>query len=210
MTPRFAAVLGILLLLLPFAGLAATPPPAVPVEGVHYETLDAPGPWQPVKQGEIEVVEVFAYGCHHCADLAPMLEAWKAKQPKHVRVRYVSATYDPLARGFFAAQRIGALPRTHLATFRALHEERALPANASDDELAAYYAGLGVDAKKFRAALDGPQVAADMQAALAFTKRIGLQGTPTLIVAGRWRMLGGSLDEILRNTAALVANPPAH
>lgn len=209
MTRRFAAVLG-LLLLLPFAVAATSPPPPVPVEGVDYEAIDNPGPYQPVKPGEIEVVEIFAYGCHHCADFAPMLEAWKAKAPKHVRVRYVSAAYDPLAGGFFAAQRIGALQRTHLATFRALHDERALPPNASDDELAAYYAGLGVDAKQFRAALDGPQVAADLKAAQAFTKRVGLQGTPTVIVAGRWRVKGDSLEEILRNTAALVANPPAN
>ena|SRR5688572_4600375 len=208
MTPRFAAVLGLLLLLLPFASRATTPLPAPPVEGVNHATLDNPGSWQPVKQGEIEVVEIFAYSCYHCADFAPMLEAWKARQPKHVRVRYVSAAYDPLARGFFAAQRIGALPRTHLATFRALHDERALPANASDEELAAYYAGLGVDAKKLQAALKGPQVDADMRAAQAFTTRVGLQGTPTVIVAGRWRVLGGSLDELLQNTAALVANPP--
>src|SRR5688572_30981214 len=208
MTTRLAAVLAsLLLLLLPVAALAATPPALV--EGVDYQRLDTPGTYQPVKKGEIEVVELFAYGCHHCADFAPMLEAWKAKQPKHVRVRYASVTYDPLARAFFAAQRIGALPRTHLATFRALHDARELPSNPSDDELAAYYAGLGVDAKKFRAALDGPAVARDMQAAHAFATRVGLRGTPMVVVGGRWHVRGGSLEEILQNTAALVANPPA-
>src|SRR5688572_32512790 len=80
MTTRLAAVLAsLLLLLLPVAALAATPPALV--EGVDYQRLDTPGTYQPVKKGEIEVVELFAYGCHHCADFAPMLEAWKAKQP---------------------------------------------------------------------------------------------------------------------------------
>ena len=212
MTRPIAACLATLLsLLLPLAAVAAEPA-VTPVEGVHYERVDTPGTFQPVKPGEVEVVEIFAYTCHHCADFAPLIEAWKARQPKDVRVRYTPAGYDPtdtLSRGFFAAQRLGALPRTHLPTFRALHDERTLPMNPSDDELAAYYAGLGVDARQFRAALDGPDVVRDMQAARAFAMRVGLQGTPTLVVGGKWRVRGDSWESLLRNAAALVAHPPA-
>jgi 2-hydroxychromene-2-carboxylate isomerase len=89
----------------------------------------------------------------------------------------------PFGRAFFASQQLGTLARTHAATFRALHDEQVLPMNPTDAELTAYYATLGVDAKKFGAALASPQVAASMKAARDFSLRIQLQGTPTLIVA---------------------------
>jgi thiol:disulfide interchange protein DsbA len=196
----------LLSLLLPFAAVAA---PAT--EGVDYERIEHPGTYEPVKKGEIEVAEVFAYTCHHCADLAPKIDAWKATLPKHVRVRYVPAAYDPadtLARGFFAAQEIGALGLTHGQTFRAIHDSHDLPRNPTDAELVAYYATLGADAGRMQAALDGAKVMQRMQAAKQFALRIGLQGTPTLIVDGRYRVKGRSLDDMLRIAGELVAAPP--
>jgi thiol:disulfide interchange protein DsbA len=206
MTRRIALLL--LSLLLPALAFAQTAPAAL-VEGVHYEALQSPGTWDKVGKGEIEVAEVFSYNCHHCADMAPKLDAWKATLPKNVRVRYVAAPYDgDLARAFFASESLNALPRTHLATFRALHDERTLPRNPTIAELAAFYGTLGVDASKLSSAMQGKQVDARMEAARAFTTRIELPGTPTMIVAGRWRVLGNSLDDLLANTAALVKNPP--
>jgi thiol:disulfide interchange protein DsbA len=206
MTRRIALLL--LSLLLPVAAIAQDAP-ATLVEGVHYQTLDNPGTWDKVGKGEIEVAEVFSYNCHHCADMAPKLDAWKATQPKSVRVRYVPAAYDgDLARAFLASESLGALPKTHLATFRALHDSRDLPRNPTQGELIAYYATLGVDANKFSAAIQGKKVAARMDASRDFISRIQLPGTPTIIVAGRWMVLGNSLDDLLRNTAALVKNPP--
>jgi thiol:disulfide interchange protein DsbA len=206
MTRRIALLL--LSLLLPVAAIAQDAPAAL-VEGVHYQTLATPGTWDKVGKGEIEVAEVFSYNCHHCADLAPKIDAWKATQPKNVRVRYVPAAYDgDLARAFLASESLGALPKTHLATFRALHDDRALPRNATPAELAAFYGTLGVDAGKFSAAMQGKAVASRMDAARDFISRIQLPGTPTIIVGGRWMVLGNSLDDLLVNTAALVKNPP--
>lgn len=199
----------ILAFVLPFAACAQTAPAVV--EGTDYEVLENPGTFDKVGKGEIEVAEVFAYTCHHCHDFAPKIDAWRAKLPKNVKVRYVPAGYDlddPFGRAFFASQQLGTLARTHAATFRALHDEQVLPMNPTDAELTTYYATLGVDAKKFAAALASPQVAASMKAARDFSLRIQLQGTPTLIVAGKYRVLGHSLDDMLRIASALIAHPP--
>ena len=212
MTRRIALLL--LSLLLPFAAGAATPAPVqgALVEGTHYETLREPGTFGPaLAKGQHEVAEIFAYTCTHCAALAPRLDAWKAKMPKAVRVQYVPAGYqldDPLARAFFASESMGKLAYTHLPTFRAIHDEHMLPRNPTDDEMATFYATLGVDQTKFKAAMTGFKVAERMQAARAFSLRTELHGTPTIIVDGRWKVLGGSLDALLNNTAALLASPP--
>jgi thiol:disulfide interchange protein DsbA len=178
---------------------------------VDYERVEQPGTYLPTKQGEVEIVEIFAYTCPHCAHLAPELEAWKAKLPKNVRVRYTPAGYDPtdtLSRGFFASEALGTLGLTHANTFRAIHEAFELPRNPTDAELAAYYKTLGVDAAKFQAEMDGAKVMQRMQAAKAFSLRVGLQGTPSLIVAGRWRVLGHSLEDMLRIAGELAVHPP--
>ena len=45
-----------------------------PVEGQQYVRLSQP---QPVlTPGKVEVIEFFWYGCPHCFEFEPMLEAW--------------------------------------------------------------------------------------------------------------------------------------
>jgi thiol:disulfide interchange protein DsbA len=207
MIRRIALLL--LALLLPLAASAQAT--TAPVEDVDYEVLDTPSTFDTVRKGEIEVAEVFAYTCHHCHDFAPKIEAWHATLPKNVKVRYVPAAYDmddTFGRGYFASEQLGTVARTHAATFRAVHDDQVLPMNPSDAELTTYYATLGVDAKKFSAAIASPQVAARMKAAHDFALRIQLQGTPTLIVDGKYRVMGRSLDDMLRIAGALIAHPP--
>ena len=43
------------------------------VEGTHYQKLDTPVPT--VNDGKIEVAEVFWYGCPHCYNFKPLIEA---------------------------------------------------------------------------------------------------------------------------------------
>lgn len=196
-------LLALLLMLAPLA--VAAPPPAV--EGRDYAVIDGGAPWQPAK-GRIEVAEVFAYSCGHCARFQPMLDAWKRRQPKDVSVRYVPLPYgrdDALARGFFATRSAGALDRVHARLFRAVHTEHALPRNPTIDELAAWYGQQGLDAAKLRAAMADPALADRLAAARQFALRSGVEGTPTLIVDGRYRILGDSLEALLRNADAVIA-----
>lgn len=51
-------------------------------------------PPQPVENdGKLEVLEFFAYGCIHCANLEPRLAEWMAKQPADVKVKRVPAAF---------------------------------------------------------------------------------------------------------------------
>ena len=209
MTRRFVLALwhaALLALLLPMAACEAQPA-ADPVEGVDYVRIDGGAPWRPLKPGQVEVAELFAYTCPHCAHFHPALEAWRARLPKFVQVRYLPPGYDanePLARAFFASESLGTLARTHAATFRAIHDELSLPRNPSDGEIATFYAGLGVDAKKFLAAMTSPDNAAKMKAARAFSMRSAIEGTPTLIVDGTYRIQGDTVEAQLRNARRVI------
>lgn len=189
----------------PSQGKAA---PARAVEGVDYVVIADGRPWQPLA-GQIEVAEVFAYSCGHCHNLHPLVETWKRKLPGDVRFSYVPAAFDLQnrhGRAFFAAQAQGALDRTHDATFRALHVTGTLPARGvSVDELVAFHAGLGLDAARFKAALHSPAIDTKMNEARDFALRAGVEGTPTVIINGRYRVQGRTPADILRITDVLIA-----
>lgn len=117
----------------------------------------------------------------------------------------------PYARAFFAAQQLGVQPRTHQAVFDALHKTGALPIqNASVDEIANFYASQGVDRAKFVAALRGPAVDAQLAKARDWVAGAGVEGTPTLIVNGRYRVTGGrTYSDMLQIADRLVARERA-
>ena len=205
------------LLALAFAAAAALLPATARAddglaEGRDYVTIADGQPLQ-AEAGKIEVVEVFAYWCHHCNNFQATLAAWAGRQPADVAFRYLPAAFtldDVAARAYFAADALGALDRTHEATYRAIHAEGSLPARGgSMDEYATLYAGFGLDRAAVLAAMRSPETDARMAASRDFMVATGVQGTPTIIVNGRYRVLGRSFADILRITDLLVARERA-
>lgn len=208
MTKRLALLLMALLMALPLAAGAA-PPPA-PVAGTDYIVIPDGVPYQPL-DGRIEVVEVFAYWCHFCADFQPKVEAWQRTLPANVRFTYLPLPHganDALARAFFAAKDTGVLATTHGALFDAIHVEQTVPKNATIDEIAAFYARQGFDAAQMKAAMQDEDMRPRLAGARQFAIHSGLEGTPTLVINGKYRVLGRTLDESLRIASQLIAAMP--
>lgn len=201
-------LVALLYLVLAVAGTnAAAQDARAPVEGRDYTVVEGGQPWGGV-DGRIEVLEVFAYTCGHCADFQPMLDAWVRKQPKDVRFEYLPTAYDlgnAYGRGFFAAQAKGAVKRIHAPMFRAVHDQRLLANNATLDEVAWFLGQHGLDAAAAKAAMASPAVDALMQRARDFELAIQLRGTPTMLVAGRYMVTAPTHEEVLRITEQLVA-----
>ena len=199
-------LLGLLFaLLMPAAASAATP--AAPVEGVDYVLIDGAQPYRPL-QGKVEVVEVFAYWCPHCAQFQPMVDAWKRRLPQGVRFTYVplaTESGDPLSRAYFASEALGAVERTHAALFRAMHDDGTMPMNPSDGELQDWFVGQGLPAARLKAAWNSPATAANLRHASAFEHAVDIEGTPTLVVNGRYRIISGDHEAMLRTADALIA-----
>jgi thiol:disulfide interchange protein DsbA len=185
------SLFALLLSLLPLAVLAQPMLPGTPREGVDYVTLPAPLPT--FAPGKIEIAEVFSYGCVHCAEFQPIVNAWKKGMAKDVRWEYVPAVFgghwDRFARAYFAAQILGVQEKTHDAVFNGIFKESRVKA-ASAEELADLYAHLGVDRAKFLATMASEPVTARLAKARDFAQRSGIDSTPTLIVNGKYRVLG--------------------
>ncbi|MDQ3229795.1 MAG: thiol:disulfide interchange protein DsbA/DsbL [Pseudomonadota bacterium] len=204
MSKRF--LLSVLLLFAPVASWASSPSPAL-VAGTDYELIENGQPFEPLA-GKIEVVEVFGYWCHVCADFQPLVNAWKGKSSKDVRFTYApleAMPGDQFARSYYAAKATGALTRTHNAVFNAVHAQRTLPKNPTAAELTEFYVARGANAKTFAAALKSAATTASVNRAREFATRSNVPGTPSVIVNGKYRVLGRSLQDILRITDALIA-----
>lgn len=201
------------------AAAAANPNPVVapegpaPVPGVDYIEIPNGQPYAPLN-GQVEVVEVFGYVCPACARFAPEVSAWKKRQPADVRVTYVpvvfSKTWEPYAKAFYAAEALGLVDRTHDAVFSAIHLQHTLPGEGKPPTDAAtlskYYAGHGANAQEFAAMMNSFAVNAKIGRGAQFVQRSGVEGTPTIIVNGKYRVTGGqTYADVLRITDHLVA-----
>jgi thiol:disulfide interchange protein DsbA len=203
---RFPPALFLLLCLALLPGLAWSATPAAAVEGRDYALIEGGAPWQPLK-GRIEVVEVFAYWCDHCGRFQPMVDAWKRTLAKDVRLSYLplpSDGDDTFARGFFATQDAGALAKVHAPLYLAVHQQQSVPKNPSIDELASWYGQQGLKPARLKTAMQAPAMAARLTAAREFALRSGVEGTPSLVINGRYRILGRSYQELLRNADAVI------
>ncbi len=209
MTPRLLTVLLLLPTLL-LASVTAQASPEKPVEGEDYAVIADGKPLQPLN-GKVEVVEAFSYTCIHCAHFEPTVSAWARKQPAWVRFTPVPVAFNsaavPYARAYYAAEISKVLATTHAQVFKALFEDGSLPMhNPTAGELTGFYARYGVDAAKFEAVLRGPAVTAKLEQARDFLITSQIEGTPSLIINGKYRVTGGStFEDQLRIADYLIA-----
>ena len=156
--------------------------------GTHYEEIARPVPT--VDKGKVEVTEAFGYLCPHCASFEPMLHSWSQQQAEDVafvRVPVVfSRSWEPLARAYYSADLMNVIDKTHQATFDALHKERRRFRSLED--LADFYADLGVDKDKFTKMNQSFAVNMRMNQGAAKLNGYGIQSVPTLIVNGKYRI----------------------
>jgi thiol:disulfide interchange protein DsbA len=160
--------------------------------GTHYFVIDPP---QATATGnKIEVLEVFSYACPHCAHFQPYADQIKQALPAYAQFTYMpaifNAQWEPYARAFYTAQSLGVLDQTHQALFDALHRDH-VPLRTIED-LAGFYAQHGVDRAKFLAASGSFEVESKLARAQEIVRNAGVDGTPSVIVNGKYRVTGSS------------------
>jgi thiol:disulfide interchange protein DsbA len=193
---RLPGAFALIFSLLATAACAAdTAPPAAArqwVAGSDYLVLDPPVPTS--TGSKIEVVEVFSYACPHCAHFQTYVDELKSKLPANAQFVLLpavfNAAWEPFARAFYTAQALGLVDKTHQALFDALHRDH-MPMRTLDD-LSAFYAQHGVDKAKFMAASNSFEVESKLQRSAQLVKAYNVDGTPSIIVNGKYRVTGAS------------------
>ncbi len=190
----------------------ATPALAQPrqfKEGKDYVRLAKPVQTD-APAGKVEVIEFFWYSCPHCNAFEPELEAWIKAAPKDLLIRRIpvafNASFVPQQKLYFALESMGKLPDLHGKVFRAIHVER-LPLN-KDDLIFDWIGKQGVDVAKFKEAYNSFSVSNQVRKAAQLQEAYGVEGVPSMGVAGRYYTDGtmaGSMTGVLQAVDYLAA-----
>jgi protein dithiol oxidoreductase (disulfide-forming) len=182
---------------------------AAPVEGKDFVRLPAPAPVA-APAGKVEVVEFFSYGCPHCYSFEPLLEPWVKKLPADVVFRRVpaafNASWEGLAKIFYALEASEQLEAMHKRVFAAIHVQRQKLDKEAD--IAAFVKSAGGDDAKFLDAYKSFGVATKLRQGKQLAEAYKIDGVPTLGIHGRWFTAGslaGSHERALAVADQLIA-----
>lgn len=184
--------------------------PAPPQAGTDYIEIPNGRPLDPA-EGMIVVEEYFNYICPACNSFEPLFVAWTRQLPPYVKVQHVPATFRadfvPYARAYYAAQALGLAERTHQAVYDAIHRQRKLPAEGDkpdEQKIAEFYAGFGVEAPKFLAAMRSFAIESRIRRATEHLQRNRIPSTPSIVVNGKYLVRGRTYDDMLRIASFLI------
>ena len=109
------------------------------------------------------------------------------------------------ARGYFAAEKMGALEQFHSPLFRALHaQQRNI---YTRDSLIDFAAEVGLDKKEFARHYDSNETEVKMKQAFLMARDARITGVPAVIVNGKYLITGssaGSYERIIETIDYLI------
>lgn len=164
--------------------------------GRHYDRLS---PTQPTSSGpeQIEVCEIFWYGCPHCYTFDPYLESWKEDLDPDVSFVRVPAVWNPLlqlhARAYYTAEVLGITDEIHTPIFREIHVN-GNPLN-SEQALQGFFEQFGVSEEDFTGAFNSFAVHTRLQRADELSRRYRISSVPTVIVNGKYSASASSAGD---------------
>ncbi len=157
--------------------------------GRDYTLLN---PAQPTSTKKIEVLEFFFYECSHCFHLHGELAPWEKTMPADVELIFVPTIFrdstEPLARTYFALESMGKIKSLDDAIYQAIHVKQA---NLYDlDTISTFVASRGVDKAQFSSAYNSFTVNSKVARAKQLIRSYNINGTPTLVVDGKYAITG--------------------
>jgi thiol:disulfide interchange protein DsbA len=187
---------GLLLLLAALGAHAQAAPANVKAtEGKTYRLI----PQQPVADpARIEVIDFFFYGCPYCNDMRPMLERWRKTLPADVVFRRVPTvrrdTWMPLARTYYTLETLGEVERLHEEVYKSYHDEEL--SMSQPDVMANWAQRHGIDRARWLEVYGSGEVTRRVEQARRMTEDYDIQGTPSIVVNGRYLTSSGMTDDV--------------
>jgi len=167
----------------------ATPRAPADFSKLNPSTYKAVAETIPVSSGEdIEVTELFWFGCGHCYDLERPLKSWLKNKPANAKFKKVPAVFSKRwefhAKAFYTMEALNVPQEAYDAFFRQLHVTK-IGINNSDD-LAKFLARFDKDKELVENTLSSFAVDSQFRNAVKITKASGARGVPAMIVDGKY------------------------
>lgn len=199
-------LLGALMLLASFNVLAADPQVGKEFDKTAQNIpTDTPN--------KIEVTELFWYGCIHCYQMDPILNAWVKKLPADVVFKRVPGLprpdWAPMAKAYYAMEDLHLSEKLHTPLFDAIHKQKVL--NPTDEAATIDWMTKqsGLDRKKVEEAFKSFSMNNKLNRAAQYFRASGATGVPGIIVDGQFitssTMAGGN-EQALKVADYIIAN----
>lgn len=176
------------------------------VEGKHYfEIKPAQRPAE-AQQGVVEVTEVFSYGCIYCNRALPLMDKIRKSLPANTHMGYLPAAFNAgeswpmFQRVYFTAVALGLMPKLHDTLFSGVWTSNELAVVEADgrklkspqptiEDAAKFVAQkAGIKPELFVATAKSFAVDANCRRADQLVKAYRIEGTPTLVINGHYRV----------------------
>ncbi|KUM04012.1 thiol:disulfide interchange protein DsbA/DsbL [Chromobacterium subtsugae] len=174
--------------------------------GKDYTLLSTPQPVANPKK--VEVIEFFSYHCIHCYDDDPAFQAWAGKLPADVSFRKEQIVWqksmEGFARMFATFNATGTFDKLHRPAFDAQIKQRI---DLSNPEQFTKWVKLqkGVDSGKLLQTYNSFGINAQVARATKITRDYQIQGTPTVIVNGKYVVTTSTPERMIVVMNELIA-----
>jgi len=161
---------------------------AAPRLGTDFGMLDSPIPVK--KDGKVEVVEAFWYGCGHCYSFEPTIERWSANLSDDVVFSKLPVTWGPFhqthAKLFYTIEALGLGEAGHRAVFTAIHKEGN--SLGSDSAIISFLQKLGATKEDIVRQMNSFFVRQKTKRAIELTRQLKVTSVPMMFVDGKYRV----------------------
>ncbi len=158
-------------------------------ENLNYKRVASGDIKKSAGQKKIEVTEFFLYSCKPCFELDSKLADWVEKNKDKVNFTRVpaviSASWVPLAKAYYVAEKLKVLDKTHDALFKSIHEDKEVYLNAYT--LSKFYLKYGVSQDVFMREFNAQDVVDKVSDARVMTVQYAFRGVPAVVINNEFK-----------------------
>ena len=184
--------------------------------GVNYRPI-VPAQTTSAEAGQVEVLEIFWYGCSHCYALDPFFESWKKNKAAYIKFVRVPVMWGPAhrahARLYYTLEALGKLDALHTKVFDEIQKGGNMLIAADDAQSLklqlAFAKANGISEADYTREYNGFSVNTKLQRAEDLTRRYRVEGVPVVIVNGKYQTdvgMAGGHSELLQLINDLAAS----
>ena len=167
--------------------------------GVDYRMVDNPLPVK--KDGVVEVVETFWYGCNACYQFDPVVNKWASNQGDDIKFTKMPVTWSKIhqehAKLYYAVEALKLNPSTHSAVFVTMHKEGNFLQNTR--AIQEFLERFGVAQEVSLKYLNSFTVKQQVSRASKQARQLRVSSTPMMIVDGKYIIESrGSYEKIMK------------
>ncbi len=164
---------------------------------------------------QIEVLELFWFGCGHCFALEPGIKNWINNKPENAEfvkmpAIFTSNLWEFHGKAFYTMKALGVPSEAYDEFFQTIHVKRQ--SISSVGQLSSFLAAYDKTEKEVEDAFGSFAVDNQVRAAKKATRQAEATGVPTIVVDGKYvtsQSLAGGTDELFALVNQLVEKAAA-